>query len=273
MECVNCGKIGHVFRDCKEPVMSFGVIAVKFVEGVPQYLMIRRRDSLNYVEFLRGKYKMDKNDYIMLLINGMTANEHARLISSSFDYLWENLWNHQNTRQFRNEYENAKRAFDTLRSTGDIYGKQLHKYIEDAASSWIEPEWGFPKGRRTLHEQEPTCALREFSEETGFPSKIVTLLRDETPLIEEYVGTNGIPYKQVYFIGGCRADIIATYQPDNHVMNREVSGIQWLPFEEAYLKIRETNREKRSVLGRIHHKIMTEDIGDKLRSAIDWTVA
>ena len=56
MECVNCGKMGHSFRECTEPVLSFGVIAVKFIDNEPYYLLIRRRDSLSYVEFLRGKY-------------------------------------------------------------------------------------------------------------------------------------------------------------------------------------------------------------------------
>ena len=100
MECVNCGKLGHTFRDCTEPVMSFGICAIKFLEGVPHYLLVRRRDSLCYVEFLRGKYKMDKIDYIHLLINGMTVEERGRLLMKPFEKLWSDLWNGQNTRQF-----------------------------------------------------------------------------------------------------------------------------------------------------------------------------
>ena len=29
------------------------------------------------------------------------------------------------------------------------------------------PEWGFPKGRRNMHESDLDCAKREFEEETG----------------------------------------------------------------------------------------------------------
>jgi 8-oxo-dGTP pyrophosphatase MutT (NUDIX family) len=32
----------------------------------------------------------------------------------------------------------------------------------------MEPEWGFPKGRRNYNEKDIDCALREFSEETGY---------------------------------------------------------------------------------------------------------
>ena len=74
MQCVNCGILGHSFRDCKEPVMSFGICAIKFIDNAPHYLLIRRRDSLAYVEFLRGKYKMNQQEYIQLLLNGMTLS-------------------------------------------------------------------------------------------------------------------------------------------------------------------------------------------------------
>lgn len=267
MECANCGKLGHTFRDCRDPVTSYGVLAIKLTDGVPHYLLIRRRDSLSYVEFLRGKYKMDNVDYIQLLINGMTTEEKTRLLTQTFDPLWENLWNSQNTRQYRQEYESAKRHFEQLRNTGDVYGKLLSRYIETSDTNWNEPEWGFPKGRRSVRESEVDCALREFEEETALSRRILRLVTSESPESEVYVGTNGIPYRQVYFIGGCASNSIATHQPANRVMSREVGDIGWFPFEEAYLKIRPSNVEKRAVLGRVHHRVTNEGLGEKI--AID----
>ena len=29
--CCNCGKKGHIYKRCKEPVTSFGIIAFKFL--------------------------------------------------------------------------------------------------------------------------------------------------------------------------------------------------------------------------------------------------
>ena len=255
MECSNCGKQGHTFRDCRDPVMSFGICAIKLCENIPYYLLIRRRDSLAYVEFLRGKYKLDNSTYISVLLNGMTAEERNRLLAIPFDKLWENLWFSQITRQFRNEYENAKRTFESIKHTGDVHGKLLNRYIEDAKTDWKDAEWGFPKGRRSVHESETACALREFQEETGIPGKFVTILKHEAPLCEEYVGTNGIPYKQVYYLGICGQDILANHQPHNKVMSREVGNIGWFTFEEAFQKIRETNKEKRNVLRLIQERI------------------
>ncbi len=271
MECANCGTIGHTFRDCKEPVMSYGICAIKIVDGVPQYLLIRRRDSISYVEFLRGKYKMDNREYIQLLINGMTVEERGRLLSQPFDRLWETLWNSQNTRQFRNECEAARRCFEALKNTGDTYGRLLVRYIEDASTAWTDAEWGFPKGRRSVHEKEIDCALREYGEETGLNPKLLHLVDGESPLVEEYTGTNGIRYKQIYFVAAVGADSVAVMAAGNRVMNREVGNIGYFSFDDALAKIRPTNGEKRALLERLHHKITTTDLKDRLVAALEWS--
>jgi 8-oxo-dGTP pyrophosphatase MutT (NUDIX family) len=240
--------------------MSYGIIAIKYIDSIPYYLLIRRRDSLSYVEFMRGKYSLTDPSYIQLLINNMTCEEQSRLVSQTFDSLWSALWNNQNTRQYRNEYNSAKRIFESLRNTGDVYGKLLVRYIEESSKEWKDPEWGFPKGRRTPHETNEACALREFKEETGCDPSIVSLLSGSEGYVEEYLGTNGIRYRQTYYVGISNSDARAEFQPNNRVMNREVGAIGWFPFEEAYLKIRSTNKEKRALLGRLHHQIMKEDL-------------
>jgi len=245
--------------------MSFGICAVKFNGDTPYYLIIRRRDSLAYVEFLRGKYKLDNIRYIQILIDGMTIEERGRLLSLPFDKLWENLWYSQITRQFRNEYEQAKRTFESIKQTGDINGKLLTRYIDECQTSWTDAEWGFPKGRRSVHETEINCALREFGEETGIDKTLVNILKDEKPLYEEYVGTNGIPYKQVYFIGSCSEGTVAEILPNNKIMRREVGNIGWFPYEEALQKIRETNVEKRKVLNLLNERLKTETVRNELR--------
>jgi len=251
--------------------MSFGIIAMKLIDTVPHYLLIQRRDSLAYVEFLRGKYKLDNADYIMILINAMTTDEHKRLISQNFEMLWENLWNSQNTRQYRNEYELARRTFEALKNTGDIYGKLLSKYLDDVTTTWSTPEWGFPKGRRSLHEAELSCAFREFEEETGFPRKVVHILHDVNPICEEYIGTNSIAYKQIYYLGACESVLTANIQPNNRVMRREVGDIGWFTYEEALEKIRPTNKEKRDILLSLHNRF-ANGFGEKIVNALEWTV-
>ena len=270
MECVNCGGLGHTFRECREPVMSFGICAVKFVESVPHYLLVRRRDSLSYVEFLRGKYKPDRIAYITLLINGMTVEERGRLLTKPFDTLWYELWNGQNTRQFRNEVDHAKRTFEQLKAVGDKDGKTLADYIASATGTFTDAEWGFPKGRRALKETEQGCALREFAEETGLPIKSIRLVA-EPSLIEEYLGTNNIPYKQTYFVAACTSNTAAKTQPHNHIMSREIGNIGWFTFEEAIARIRESNVQKRVVMTDLHRRIMEGDLRAKLMAVLEWS--
>lgn len=222
-------------------------------EGEPHYLLIRRRDSLGYVDFLRGKYSLSNTSYIATLLASMSGEELARLLVRPFDELWTNLWNAQNTRQFRLEYESAKRTFDSFRATGDIAGKTLSRYVAEVPSTWREPEWGFPKGRRSSHETELACAAREFAEETGIPTKDLRIRAGFAPEREEYVGSNGIAYRHIYYIADCDKD--ATLNATNRVQTREVGDIGWFSFADAYLRIRDTNPEKRAVLGRVHGRI------------------
>ncbi len=256
MECVNCKRPGHTFRDCKEPTTSYGIAAVRFATE-PQYLLIRRRDSLGYVDFLRGKYSMSATTYIRTLLESMTRDELDRLKTKPFEELWLQLWNAQNTRQFRLEYESAKRIFESFRSTGDISGKTLGRYIDEVETHWTEPEWGFPKGRRSPHETELACALREFGEETGMSTKDIRIRSTMAPETEEYEGTNSIKYRHIYYVADYVANNqTATVNKENRVQTREVGDIGWFSFTDAYLKIRETNPEKRAALGRIHARIL-----------------
>ena len=252
MECVNCRKTGHTFRDCKEPTMSYGIVATRKTDEL-QYLLIRRRDSLGYVDFLRGKYSLSNVGYIATLLASMTSEELSRLLTRPFDELWTNLWNAQNTRQFRLEHESAKRMFESFRSTGDMHGKLLSRYIAEVPTRWEEPEWGFPKGRRSPHETELNCAIREFGEETGIPTKDLRVRTDFPTEREEYVGTNGISCRHIYYRADCETD--ASVNATNRIQTREVGDIGWFSFEDAYMRIRNTNPEKRAVLGRVHARL------------------
>jgi ADP-ribose pyrophosphatase YjhB (NUDIX family) len=118
--CNNCGKKGHYFYQCKNPITSYGVIVYRLFKNSSgnyekQYLMIRRRDSIGYVDFLRGKYSLFNSKYIKTLIMQMTKDEIQKIQKHSFDYLWKELWkdnvpisNVQNTTNLNNTIKNIK---------------------------------------------------------------------------------------------------------------------------------------------------------------------
>ncbi len=67
--CNNCGKHGHVFHQCKNPITSIGIIVFNIdVSNNIEYLLIRRKDSLGYVDFMRGKYPIYNRRYLLNII-------------------------------------------------------------------------------------------------------------------------------------------------------------------------------------------------------------
>jgi 8-oxo-dGTP pyrophosphatase MutT (NUDIX family) len=96
--CNNCGKAGHSFYQCKNPITSYGIIPFRIAKNPltgkkeRQYLMIRRRDTLSYVDFMRGKYSLFNRKYIKNMIKTMTEYERTQILSQPFDVLWYELW-------------------------------------------------------------------------------------------------------------------------------------------------------------------------------------
>ena len=66
INCNNCGKYGHNYNQCTVPITSYGVIAFRMnKQKIPEYLMICRKDTLGYIDFMRGKYIVQNKNYIM----------------------------------------------------------------------------------------------------------------------------------------------------------------------------------------------------------------
>jgi hypothetical protein len=88
--CANCGCYGHVYRVCNQPVSSFGVICYRTgSDGEREYLMVQRKDSLSFVEFIRGKYNVQNRGYLLRLLANMTTAERELLATQTFDQLWQ----------------------------------------------------------------------------------------------------------------------------------------------------------------------------------------
>ena len=92
MYCNNCGKKGHLYKECKSPVTSCGNIIFRLDKDEPEILMIQRKDSLCYIDFIRGKYDIQNNKYIQTLIDKCSLTEKESLLNKSFRELWCDLW-------------------------------------------------------------------------------------------------------------------------------------------------------------------------------------
>jgi hypothetical protein len=184
--CGNCGDEGHTYRRCLAPIMSLGVILYKVVDNKLMYLMVQRRDTLGYVEFMRGKYNLENSKYILELFKIMTENERLKILNNDFDFLWRNLWMNKNLKKFQNEYNNSKKKFNLLKNGVNIDGHQLSllNTHNTVPILWKRPEWGFPKGRRNAKESDLDCAKREFEEESGYTEDSYQIDDSISPIVE-----------------------------------------------------------------------------------------
>ena len=110
--CNNCGKQGHLYHQCKRPITSIGIVCFRAARGQKrEYLMICRKNSLGYVDFMRGKYKVHNLLLLQNLIKEMTETEKNDLISKDFKTLWTALWGEYVGIQYRSEELSAKEKF------------------------------------------------------------------------------------------------------------------------------------------------------------------
>ena len=252
--CRNCGINGHLYKDCVRPIMSFGVICYKIDNGIIKYLMIQRKDSLSFMEFIRGKYNPHDIRYLKKLLNSMTSNERQLLRTKSFDEIWVYAWYQNNTTHIKQtaEYIDSKQKFDTLFVTNI-----LKRLLENSFTANIEQEWGFPKGRRKLKERDFDCAVREFCEETRLKSDDIEILDQVVPFEEIFFGTNNILYKHTYYLAKMKSidkNVIIDYNCVEQM--REVRALKWYTYEDTINHIKKHNVERQKIIENANNIIL-----------------
>lgn len=255
--CNNCGKHGHNYNQCKLPITSLGLITYRINNNKIEYLMICRKDTLGFVDFMRGKYSTNNKSYIMNMLIQMTSFEKKILLEKSFDELWSYIWGDVCiSNQYKSEENISKTKFNTLRNGIKFKNKQfnLNDLIEESNKFkiWNEPEWGFPKGRRNFNENDLDCAIREFTEETGFVKEHLNIIDNIIPFEEIFTGSNYKSYKHKYFI--TYMNYKDTLDMDKYETS-EVSNMKWKTYEECKDSIREYNLEKQNMLYKINNML------------------
>lgn len=280
--CNNCGKSGHLFHKCKLPITSIGIIAFRIFpsgdDNEPyqiQYLLIRRKETLGYIDFMRGKYSIHNKDYIMNMLKQMTREEKQQLTCGDFEKLWKNVWGDSiYSNQYRTEEIISKEKYNQLFGLDHLLpepGKledsnrmefpiTLNQLIEESNrfETWEEPEWGFPKGRRNNQENDYECAIREFCEETGYPDDYLIHVQNIVPFEEIFTGSNYKSYKHKYFL------MFMNYDKSlkcGDFQKTEVSKMEWKNLDDCLMCFRPYNLEKIRIIKNIDsflEKILTE---------------
>lgn len=231
--CNNCGKSGHLILECKMPITSIGLIVFRENKDVVEYLMVCRKDSFGYSDFIKCKFPVIEDTYISSLINEMTINEKNKLLSLLND---------------SNISESMERKLNIVNEEllNAIPKVDLKTLIESSKTKWDEPEWGFPKGRRNNLEKDLDCALREFEEETGYKREDITLIENIVPYEEIFIGSNYKNYKHKYYVAHMNK-----IDENNNFQRSEISDMKWKTFDNCITSIRPYNLEKIDILKNI----------------------
>ena len=252
--CNNCGNYGHSYANCRHPILSYGIILYNYNEsGVPYIVLVERKDSLSYIEFLRGKYKsIYDTEYIELLFSRFSKEELEKIDKYDFDTLWNKLWIHTETinPRIKREYKKSKNDFYKLKQ-GYKKGEttiNIKYLINKVNTIYISNEWEIPKGRRKMYENNRACAIREFYEETNVDPSLFKLYKNIIPIVEEYIGINKVRYKHVYYIGIIDKKCELIIDKGNKDQYTEIKDINWCSKEECLKNIREYDETKRTII-------------------------
>ena len=214
-------------------IKSYGLIVYAVNSREHQeirYLLFQRRDTYEYMEFLRGIWSTTADLYS--LFSKMSITERERLRDHSFSELWNDLWVNSKS-NFYSVTMTQKYKFNQIKSS-------IPFLIEETPCSVMEPPWGFPKGRKNAREKAKECAIREFTEETKVYSDIV--ISDMPPLSEKYIGTDKKKYETKFFVGKI-ADIVypcKTLFPQGirkTFISEESNDVGWFTLKQAKEKL------------------------------------
>ena len=247
--CGNCGKLGHTYRKCNDPVTSVGIVAFKENPdyNLDKIFLVCRKDSIGYSELLRGRYDIYDRKYIKNMLEVMTQEEVKKVRDlKEFDKLRLDLGIDLTSKQYKSEYHDAKLKFNVLKKGLKDYSLDI--LLEEIEQFWEEPEWGFPKGRRHLRETDIECAEREFQEETGFRDEDYQMLYNVIPLEECFIGSNSVRYKHIYYFAKIISDKNPKVDPNDIQQVCEIGNTGFFSYNESLNKIRPYHQEKRGIV-------------------------
>jgi ADP-ribose pyrophosphatase YjhB (NUDIX family) len=280
--CTNCNKHNHEYKECKEPITSWGIILIDFshlninnlnhndinlkkhiyninlqnkndIENISKYmnnikfLLIQRRHSIGFMDFIRGKYKIDNIEQINNLFQYMHQNEINLIKTMSFEELWNEIWNNDEHKinSIKKDFIMAKEKFMELKTNTKL-DLNLDFYLNNIEPLYSFLEWGYPKGRKVKNETTLDCAVREFSEETNIDITKIKIINEIEPIEENLIGTNGIPYRHIYYIAETKENINLTNNNNN-----EIGNLGFFTYDESQNLLREYHIEKKQILEQI----------------------
>jgi len=173
----------------KETVISYGVIEIVVRQDSVFYHMYRRRNTLEYDILIKG---FAPKNQLFDLICLLSRDERERIMANSWSAIWDDYWIDHDSGGYSSLKAQSQRRFDEI--------KELVALIDIDVPCKIQTRpFIFPKGRPDKNESGLEAALRESKEETKNSFETGHLVFD-SPLVQNYIGSDGRRYTDYYYV-------------------------------------------------------------------------
>ena len=245
-----------------------------------EILMIKKRYSYHFFNFVFGRYKINDKKYIQYLFNNMSFAEKIDIIGMRFEHMWYRIWLSNPLKHFDiyDIYEfnksgnstgtgkavNSENSSKSGLSNAEKYklffakkskfeknfmidgGKKIKNLVTNSKD--VEISWEIPKGGKIENETNIDCAIREFKEETLISSNKYKILYNIPPIIQTTVDKN-ITYQHCYYIAEVNRNTIITPKINfnNFDQISEIEQVKWLSISELD-SVKTSEAEKNSII-------------------------
>lgn len=208
-------------------ITSYGIACVRRNNDSNNYevLMIKKRATYAFVDFLRGRYDPLRHYDLEFMFNEMTITEKILIRGKNFATLWRYCLGQDPVKSSdKSMYTRSMRKFSQLCEHRD--GVYLLDLLNKSSNA--ELLWEIPKGRIGKNEVPIDSAIREFEEETGIKKSAYKLLLSEGT-VEYTFSDGGVRYKYIYYLAVMNHSRHPRYDFDNEHMLIEVAELRFLP--------------------------------------------
>jgi len=214
---------------------SYGIILRRYniKEKNYQYLIVRRRITYSFFEFVYGKININNENILRKAFGEMTNNEKIDILYGNYDNLYykaylqnppKNIHYNQLESYDIKKYLKNKYMFDNLYHKNE--GKYIRELIHNSTNNGLLYE--IPKGRKSnKNETDLEAAMREFLEETGISTNFYNIDFNIKPIKQSYI-SNNIKYYNTYYVAYTKTQEPIKLKFNNNQQISEIDEICWL---------------------------------------------